>query len=102
MKTFELLSTLKNIKKPFFSLSDFEIITGQKRESLKVAITRLCKKEIILRLSKGVFVLPENIEKIPEIANQLYFPSYLSFESALSRYGIISQIPYTITFATRK
>lgn len=102
MKTFELLSALKKIRKPFFSLSDLETITKQKRNSLKVAIFRLCKKEIILRLSKGIFVLPENIDKIPEIANQIYSPSYFSFESALSRYGIISQIPYTITFATKK
>jgi predicted transcriptional regulator of viral defense system len=39
---------------------------------------------------------------VVKIANQLYFPSYLSFESALSRYGILSQIPYTQTFATNK
>jgi predicted transcriptional regulator of viral defense system len=32
--------------------------------------------------------------------NPLVYPSYLSFEAALSRYGILSQIPYAVTFAT--
>ena len=36
------------------------------------------------------------------VANQLYYPSYLSFESALSYYGVLSQVPYTQTFATVK
>jgi hypothetical protein len=35
-------------------------------------------------------------------ANLLYRPSYLSFESALSRYGILSQIPCTIKLATTR
>ena len=33
--------------------------------------------------------------ELERTANELYYPSYLSFESALSRYGILSQIPYT-------
>jgi len=40
--------------------------------------------------------------ELEKTANELYYPSYLSFESALSRYGILSQIPYTLTFATNR
>jgi predicted transcriptional regulator of viral defense system len=40
--------------------------------------------------------------ELERTANELYYPSYLSFESALSRYGILSQIPYTLTFATNR
>jgi predicted transcriptional regulator of viral defense system len=36
------------------------------------------------------------------IANALYTPSYLSFESALSRHGLLSQIPASLTFATTR
>ena len=35
-----------------------------------------------------------------KVANEIYYPSYLSFEKALSNYGILSQAPYTYTFAT--
>lgn len=44
-----------------------------------------------------VFTGEVDVEKI---ANEIYYPSYLSFEKALSDYGILSQIPFTLTFAT--
>lgn len=100
MKALDFQKALESIDKLFFSTSDIEKITGLSRDSLKVSLSRLVKKDLIVRLSRGIFILPKSIDKIPEIANQLYSPSYLSFESALSRYGIISQVPYTITFAT--
>jgi len=37
---------------------------------------------------------------VEKIAASLYMPNYLSFESSLSRYGILNLIPYTLTFAT--
>lgn len=100
MKALDLLEKLKTIEKPFFPTSDLEKITGLKKESLKVGLSRLSRKGVIIRLSKGIFTLPENLDKLPEIANQLYEPSYLSFESVLSRHGILNQVPYAITFAT--
>lgn len=36
------------------------------------------------------------------LATHLYFPCYLSFESVLSRAGVISMIPYAVTFATTR
>lgn len=38
--------------------------------------------------------------KIEEISAEIYRPSYISLESALSRYGILSQIPYVLTCVT--
>src|SRR4029450_6358520 len=35
-------------------------------------------------------------------STSLDYPSYLSFESALARHGILSQIPHTFTFATTR
>lgn len=55
-----------------------------------------------MRLRKNVYKLFIADSDIEKTANELYFPSYLSFESALSRYGILSQIPYTLTFATTR
>lgn len=100
MKTLEFLKKLKSIEKLFFSISDLEKISGLKRASLKVTLGRLVKRELIARLSKGNFMLSENLDKLSQAANQLYDPSYLSFESALSYYGVLNQVPYTITFAT--
>ena len=54
------------------------------------------------RLRRGVYHLALRPADVPRIANLLYMPSYLSFESALARHGILSQIPYAVTFATTR
>jgi len=43
-------------------------------------------------------------ENLPleKVAAQLYLPNYLSFESVLSRHGVLNMIPYTLTFATTR
>lgn len=98
----DIFKKLKALDKPYFTIADFEKILNQKRESLYVTLNRLVKIGLLKRMGRGVYELTFSEERIEEVANQLYFPSYISFESALSRYGIMSQIPYTLTFATPK
>ncbi len=96
----EFLEKLKETEKNYFTLKDFEKIWPGKKESLKVVVSRLVKAGQLKRIQRNYYFLPEKIFEIEEIANQIYFPSYLSFESALSRWGILSQIPYVLSFAT--
>jgi len=96
----EFLEKLKKIDKEFFTFSDLKKIWQKKENSLKVVVLRLVKRGKIKRIYKNFYFLPEKIPNLEKIANQIYFPSYLSFESALSKYGILSQIPYILTFAT--
>jgi len=98
----DLIKTLSSLDKGYFTTADLERITGLGRESLKVALHRLVKKGLLTKIKRGVYQLSFNPVDVKKIANQLYYPSYLSFESALSQYGILSQIPYTQTFATPK
>lgn len=93
---------LQELDKGYFTTSDLEKITGLYRDSLKVALHRFVAKGILTRIKRGVYQLAFSQIDVPKIANQLYYPSYLSFETALSLYGILSQIPYTQTFATTK
>lgn len=66
-------------------------------------IARLVKRGDLIRLKNGFFVIAEKIEKspvpFPQIANLLYGPSYLSFEWALSYYGMIPEGVYVMTSA---
>ena len=96
------LSLLKQFGKQWYSLSDLEKIFGLGRESLRVALTRLTRSGAIRRIGRGLYVLPDQPINPERIATMLYTPSYISFESALARYGIVSQIPYTVTVATKK
>ncbi|MCE5318164.1 MAG: hypothetical protein LLG04_12495 [Parachlamydia sp.] len=67
-------------------------------------VSRLCLKGDLIRLKNGFFVIAEKIEKSPvpyeQIANLLYGPSYLSFEWALSYYGMIPEGVYVVTSAS--
>lgn len=66
-------------------------------------ISRLCKKGDLIRLKNGFFVIADKIANSPipyeQIANLLYGPSYLSFEWALSYYGMIPEGVYVVTSA---
>src|SRR3972149_1049691 len=102
MSDIELLQTLKGFNKSYFTVADFEKILGSKREVLYVTLNRLVKSGVLVRLKRGVYQAEFQSLELEKTANELYYPSYLSFESALSRYGILSQIPYALTFATTK
>ncbi|MFQ5798614.1 MAG: hypothetical protein ACE5H0_07970 [Bacteroidota bacterium] len=97
-----LINRMKKINKAFFTINDVEKLTSYSRGTLYVLLSRLVGSGQLIRLRGGLYILPERYGNLDSIANAFYTPSYLSFESALSRYGIISQIPVTLTFATTR
>jgi predicted transcriptional regulator of viral defense system len=70
----------------------------------RACISRLVKKGELIRLKNGFFVIAEKIKNIPvpyeQIGNLLYGPSYISFEWALSHYGMIPEGVYVVTSAS--
>ncbi len=94
------IDKLKNYDKAFFALNDLAKIFNIKEDSLKVALNRWVKNGKILRIRKNAYQLPDKVYDLRKTAWQFYQPCYLSFESALSGYGILSQIPYITAFAT--
>lgn len=67
-------------------------------------VSRLIAEEKIIRLKNGLYVFGEKWRNAPldieTIANLLYGPSCISFEYALSLYGMISERPIVITSLT--
>lgn len=100
MTNIDLIKTLRDFNKSYFTVADLEKVLGLKRESLYVTLNRLVSSGVLIRLGKNIYSTFIEVIDVEKIANELYFPSYLSFEQALSQYGILSQIPYTKTFAT--
>jgi predicted transcriptional regulator of viral defense system len=100
MKGIEFLKVLKKINKPFYTIADLEKITGLQRNSLYIALKRWAAGGFIERVAQGIYLPMGSVISMETLAAQLYIPNYLSFESALSGYGILNLIPYTITFAT--
>lgn len=72
----------------------------------RVKINDLLKRNIIIRVKKGLYVFGSNsassLYAKETIANLIYGPSYISIEYALSFYGIIPERTETITNVTNK
>ncbi len=89
-------------EKKVFSLSDLIQLTGEDTSSLSVQLTRLVKAGVITRATRTWYENPFMPPSAEEIAMVLRCPSYLSFEYALSKQGVLSQSVYTLTLVTTK
>jgi predicted transcriptional regulator of viral defense system len=98
----ELLNNLRSTPKAFFTISDLEKITGMGRKSLYVSLNRWVKKGVLRRAGRNIYVVEGEPVKLEAIAGQAYFPSYMSFESALSRSGVLNMVPHSLLFATTR
>ena len=69
-------------------------------------VSALEKRGAIIRLKKGLYVVSDKISRKPLsrelIANHLYGPSYVSFETALAFYGLIPEKVFAMRSATFK
>ena len=99
MQIIDIQKQLKKINKSYYTISDLGQILKQKRSTLRATVQRLVQKDILQRIQRGVYILPDNYIKIEQTINQLHFPSYQSFETALANYGILNQKPYAYTYA---
>lgn len=69
-------------------------------QAIKVQLARFVKKKWLTRIKKGLYCFNLEIIDALELANRLYQPSYISLETALNFYGIIPDIPQTVTSVT--
>lgn len=58
--------------------------------------------DLFLKVRNGLYALRAELPQEEAIANRLYAPSYVSFEYALGRYGIIPESVYAVTSATTR
>jgi len=99
----EIIKKLSLEELNLFTVSDFKKLFSIKKDNTAYKIIeRLTKKGILKRLTKRKYLFSLLPCSDFKIANFLYAPSYISLESALSFYGILSQFPYQITSITFK
>ena len=84
-----------------FSPSDFQRVFGVSLRAAQEFI-KDHHDDLFLKIRNGLYALRADLPAEEAIANRLYPPSYISFEYALSRYGIIPESVYTITSATTR
>lgn len=93
---------LKSSKFKLFSLNDFRALFDVSLIAAKKFTEEYTKRGMFSRLKRGIFVLADNPPSQFLIANKLYGPSYISFDTALAYYGVIPETIYSITSATTK
>jgi len=88
---------LLKIDKPFFTQYDVAHAIGTKLASAEVLCSRYVKKGLLMRLKRGFYARTETLSHLNQIdlfriANILQVPSYISLMTALSYYGITTQM----------
>jgi predicted transcriptional regulator of viral defense system len=84
-----------------FSPSEFQRIFGVSLRAAQEFIKDHCD-DLFFKVRNGLYALRIDVPADEIIANRLYAPSYISFEYALSKAGIIPEAVYTITSATTR
>lgn len=100
METYSTTGVIKLLQAKQLSLltlNDFsKLFNIDNRQTLYKKIARLEKAQIVQKLIKGKYQFLFQPADDYTLANFLYQPSYVSLESALSFYGIITGFPYQV------
>lgn len=102
MNTTLFIEKLKGIRKTYFSFRDLEKFYPSQKEDLKVVLHRLVKQNKMRRLLRGYYTFNASRVDWEQLSCELIKPSYISFEYALHRHGLIDQIPARVTLVTTK
>jgi len=104
MKYIDLLEKLG--KQGFFDLATVVQLTGERRASIRIQLSRWRRSGKLISLRRGMYAFPEigtagSINRAL-LANSLYRPSYLSTYWALGFYGLIPEKVVMYTSVTRR
>ena len=99
-----IMQLRKEITTSVFTHERIEALLSGWVSNVNAKISYMVKKGELVRLKKGIYAFGQEYQKEPvdliSAANMLYAPSYVSYEYALSYYGLIPERVYEITSAT--
>jgi len=88
IKKGEYLDILLRSNKTIFSTKDVVLLWGEKSEgATRVRLSYYVKTKKLIRIHRGLYAKDNNYDHF-ELANRIYTPSYISFETVLTREGI--------------
>jgi predicted transcriptional regulator of viral defense system len=84
----QYMEILLRSPKTIFSTKDISLLWQEKVDaSLKVRLSQYVKNGKLIRVRRGIYAKDENYDRF-ELATRIYTPSYISFETVLTRSGI--------------
>lgn len=101
LKSLEVQEVLKKTGLQIFSPEELRRFFSVEKWAIQ-AFIKNHTQDLFIKLRNGLYALRSDPPNELQIANRLYFPSYVSFEYALAHYRIIPEAVYSITSATTK
>lgn len=96
----EYLEILLRSPKTVFSTKDIALLWGEKRDgAARVRLCKYVKSGKLIRVYHGIYAKDKNYDRF-ELATRIYTPSYIGFETVLTRAGINFQFYDTIFVAS--
>lgn len=103
MESYKIAEKILNTTKSLFTTKDIGILLEiNNKRTLEQNIKKLIESEILTPLERGKYFLTKSNISDFSISQFIYSPSYISLETALNIYGILSQFPFEITSITLK
>ena len=94
------MDALLRSPKTVFSISDISMLWGsQSSAAMHVRLNNYVKVGKLIRVHHGIYAKDKNYDRF-ELATHIYTPSYISFETVLTRTGVTFQYYKTIFVAT--
>jgi predicted transcriptional regulator of viral defense system len=94
------MSSLKDFDAPVFTVNDVAHRLRKSADSVSGLLKRETAAGRVLRVRKGLYAFPENAGALIDgrtLSQNIYGPSYISMEYALSYRGLIPESVYTIS-----
>ncbi len=84
-------------KKLYFTVEDVANVLNIKQSSARVMCSRYVNNEFFIRIKNNFYILSENWDNLTredflKISNYLQVPSYISYMTALMKYGVTTQV----------
>ena len=84
----EYLDVLLRSPKTIFSVKDAALLWGEEREQMvAIRLNRYVVSGKLIRIRRGIYAKDKKYNRF-ELATRIYTPSYISFETVLTRAGI--------------
>lgn len=93
----------KKMKKNIFSIEEARVVAfDTPPATLKLQLHQWVKAGDLISLKRGLYAFSDSSLDKGEVARRLYSPCYISIEYALNLYGLIPDVPFSITLVTPK
>jgi len=87
----EYLETLLRSQKSIFSIRDTALMWGEENNrTISMRLNKYVKAGKLIRVRRGLYAKDKNYDRF-ELATRIYTPSYVSFETILTRGGVSFQ-----------